>query len=51
VPCSVRSYVFDDINEGQSFQFFGFLNKQFAEVGWFYCSSASDTIDRDVTCN
>jgi hypothetical protein len=51
VPCSVRSYVFDDINEGQSFQFFGFLNKQFDEVGWFYCSSASDTIDRYVTYN
>ena len=51
VPCSVRAYVFDDINEGQAFQFFGFLNKQFDEVGWFYCSSTSDTIDRYVTYN
>jgi len=51
VPCSVRSYVFDDINEGQSFQFFGFLNKQFDEVGWFYCSAATDVIDRYVTYN
>ena len=51
VPCSVKSYVFDDINEKQTFQFFGFLNKQFNEVGWFYCSSESITIDRYVTYN
>ena len=51
VPCSVRSYVFDDINESQSFQFFAFVNKQFDEVGWFYCSAATTVIDRYVTYN
>ena len=51
VPCSVRSYIFDDINEGQSFQFFGFVNKQFDEVGWFYCTAATNVIDRYVTYN
>lgn len=51
IPCSVHSYVFDDLNEGQAFQVFGFLNKQFNEVGWFYCSGSSDTIDRYVTYN
>ena len=51
VPCSVRSYVFDDINETQSFQFFAFVNKQFDEVGWFYCSAATTVIDRYVTYN
>ena len=51
VPCSVHSYVFDDFNEDQAFQVFGFLNKQFNEVGWFYCSGSSDTIDRYVTYN
>ena len=51
VPCSVHSYVFDDFNEGQAFQVFGFLNKQFNEVGWFYCSGSSDTVDRYVTYN
>jgi hypothetical protein len=49
LPSSVHSYVFDDINEGQSYQFFAFLNKQFDEVGWFYCSSSTDVIDRYVT--
>ena len=51
IPCSVHSYVFEDFNEGQAFQVFGFLNKQFNEVGWFYCSGSSITIDRYVTYN
>jgi len=51
VPCSVHSYVFDNLNEGQAYQFFAFLNKQFNEVGWFYCSTDSTTVDRYVTYN
>jgi len=51
LSCSVHSYVFDDLNEGQAFQVFGFVNKQFDEVGWFYCSSDSDVIDRYVAYN
>tara|TARA_R100001126_G_scaffold57814_1_gene32826 strand:+ start:1369 stop:3264 length:1896 start_codon:yes stop_codon:yes gene_type:complete len=51
VPCSVRSYVFDDFNEGQAFQVFAFVNKQFDEVGWFYCSGTNTVIDRYVTYN
>ena len=30
---------------------FGFLNKQFSEVGWFYPSGSSTEIDRYVTYN
>ena len=51
IACSVHSYVFDDINEAQNYQFFAILNRQFNEVGWFYCSSSSDTPDRYVTFN
>jgi hypothetical protein len=51
VPCSVHSYVFDDANEDQAYQFFGFLNKQFNEVGWFYCSADSTSVNRYVTYN
>jgi hypothetical protein len=51
IPCSVHAYVFDDLNEDQAFQVFGFLNKQFDEVGWFYCSADSTSIDRYVTYN
>ena len=51
VPCSVHSYVFDNLEEGQAYQFFAFLNKQFNEVGWFYCSTDSTTIDKYVAYN
>ena len=51
IPCSVHSYVFDDINEEQNFQFFGFLNRQFNEVGWFYSSSDSNLPDRYAVFN
>ena len=51
IPCTVQNYVFSDINEGQTYQTFGFLNKEFDEVGWFYCSSSSTVIDRYVTYN
>ena len=51
VPCSVHYYVFSDLNESQSFKCFGFVNKQFNEVGWFYPSSSSTEIDRYVVYN
>ena len=51
VRCTVQSYVYDDMNQSQGFQFFGFVNKQFNEVGWFYCSASTAVIDRYVTYN
>ena len=48
LPCSVHSYVFDDINLGQIYKIFAFSNAQFDEIGWFYCSSSSTEIDRYV---
>ena len=51
VPCTVQSYVYDDLNQFQASQFFGYVNKEFDEVGWFYCSSSATVIDRYVTFN
>ena len=51
VPCDVHEYVFGNINEGQAYKVFGFLNKRFNEVGWFYPSSSSSEIDRYVVYN
>lgn len=51
VPCPVHSYVFDDMNITQGFQFFAFTNNEFNEVGWFYCSDGSDVVDRFVLYN
>ena len=49
--CSVLNYVLDDFNNTQSFKTLAFTNREFNEVGWFYCSSSSDEIDRYVTYN
>jgi len=51
LPCTVDDYVFSDLNQTQSYQIFGFVNKAFNEVGWFYCSADSNVIDRYVTYN
>ena len=51
LPCTVRSYVYNDINMSQSFQFFSGTNEGFNEVWWFYCSANSTTVDRYVVYN
>jgi hypothetical protein len=48
VPCSVLSYVFDDINSGQAYKIIAYTNNDHDEVGWFYPSSSSEEIDRYV---
>jgi hypothetical protein len=51
LPCSVRQYVFGDINLEQAFQFCAGTNEGFNEVWWFYCSAGSMTNDRYVVFN
>ena len=51
LPCSVHNYVFNDINLIQSFKIHAFTIKDKSEVGWFYCSSGSNEIDRYVIYN
>ena len=51
LPCSVHNYVFTDINLTQSFKVNAFTIKDKSEVGWFYCSSSSDEVDRYVIYN
>jgi len=51
LPCSVQNYVFGDINLTQSFKINAFTIKDKNEVGWFYCSSSSNEIDRYVIYN
>ena len=51
IPCSVRQYVFKDINRNQSFKFHaGSLASQ-SEVWWYYCSASSEEIDSYVVYN
>ena len=51
LPCSVRSYVFDDFNRGQKEKVFAALNSSYSEVWWFYPSSTANEIDRYVVFN
>jgi len=38
LPCSLKQYIFDDINQDQAYQVFAGANEGFNEVWWFYCS-------------
>lgn len=51
LPCSVRTFVFQDINRAQFDQCFAGTNEGFSEIWWFYCSANSDVIDRYVIFN
>jgi hypothetical protein len=49
--CDLRQFIYNDINLNQTDQFFASTNEGFNEVWFFYCSAASDTIDRYVVYN
>jgi hypothetical protein len=51
LPCTLREYVFTDINLSQAYQFNAGTNEGYSEVWWSYCSSNSTTIDRYVIYN
>ena len=53
LPCSLRQYVFDDINKAQAYQIFCGSNEGYNEVWWFYVSASSNgtAIDKYVIYN
>ena len=51
LPCALRQYIFDDINQDQAYQVFAGANEAFNEVWWYYCSSNSTTVDKYVIYN
>lgn len=51
LPCSLRRYVYSDLNMDQSYQTTVGLNEQFGEIMWFYCSKNSVVIDKYVVYN
>ena len=51
LPCSVHNYVFEDLNQNQSYKIQAFTNNRHNEVGWFYPSASSEEIDRYVIYN
>jgi hypothetical protein len=51
LPCTVREYVFKDINYAQSNQIISGTNEGFNEIWWFYPSANSNWNDRYVVYN
>ena len=51
LPCTIRQYIFSDINLQQGELIFAGTNNQYNEIIWFYCSGASNTINRYVVYN
>jgi hypothetical protein len=51
LPCSVRDYVFEDMNLSQMEKVTAGLNTENSEIWWFYPSAASQENDRYVVYN
>jgi hypothetical protein len=53
LPCSVKQFLFEDLNYSQSFQVFAGANEGFNEVWWYYVSdeSPNNQIDKYVIYN
>jgi len=51
LPCTIRDYVFKDINFNQSDQIICGTNEGFTEIWWFYPTANSNWIDQYVIYN
>ena len=51
LPCSIRSYIFNDFNSSQYAQVIAGTNERFDEIWWFYCSAQSTQNDRYAVYN
>ena len=53
LPCSLRQYIFGDINQDQSYQVFAGANEAYNEVWWYYVSqsSANTVVDKYIIYN
>lgn len=51
LPCTVRQFIFNDLNKDQAYQIVSGVNEGFSEIWWFYPSSNSLINDRYVVYN
>jgi hypothetical protein len=51
LPCTVKNYVFDNINRSQADKIFAAVNSEFNEITWFYPSANATENDSYVTYN
>ena len=53
LPCALRQYIFDDINQDQTYQIFAGANEAYNEIWWYYVSQSSSNtvIDKYIIYN
>lgn len=51
LPCALRQYIFDDINNNQLDQVYAGSNEKYNEVWWLYCSEDATYPDKYVIYN
>ena len=51
LTCTVKEYIFDNLNEDQAEKVFASINASYSEVWWFYPSGTSDNVDSYVVYN
>ena len=51
LPCSLRQFVFQNLNADQAWQCFAGSNEQYSEIWWFYPSTNSSVVDSYVVYN
>ena len=53
LPCSLRQYIFNDLNNDQAYQVFAGSNEAYNEVWWYYVSQSSNNsvVDKYVIYN
>jgi hypothetical protein len=53
LPCSLRQYIFNDLNNNQAYQVFAGSNEAYNEVWWYYVSESSSNtvVDKYVIYN
>ena len=51
LPCTVKNYVFNNLNHDQSDKIYAAVNSEFNEITWFYPSASSMENDSYVTYN
>jgi hypothetical protein len=51
LPCTLKQYVFENLNSSQGYQIFAGSNSGYNEVWWFYCSEDATVVNKYVIYN
>ena len=51
IPCTVRRYIFDDINTSYYSKVYAGINSEFREIIWLYCSNGETECNKYVVFN